>query len=378
MSVLLRTSALPKLALCPSFTGAAGDAGPYAMRGTLADEAFRLTHEGQRLHECACGEYFNGCDCGPDEETGSIEPLDVLDARIEKLAEEHGIANKPAAEGVRWAIAKMKEIAGDGVNCITEESELVVTTEGLDADGVADGNAPSVRKGFDLKTGKISNYMEQMAGYALGFMARDFLDDYEMHLLFMDDKQVITHKFTYEEARRIVLGIRAKVLDPDKKPVLNPYCNWCEYATTCTARTEAAQRALEHANGLNLREGLGEIGVSHSKLGDFLSACDALKPFEQIAQGKARWRLEEEKPVKGWRLTRVRGIKSVTPASAIRHTKKLPKGEELTLEKLFTALGDLTPFQFKRIMQSVNKPLPKSFTKQGRASTYLMRKNSHK
>lgn len=380
MGAVLRTSALPKLILCPSFIGSGGDAGPYAERGTMADVAFRLANEGKKIAFCeSCAEYFE-----PESEVPVYleckganvqfeDPVEVLDERIEFLSLEHGIKNKPAAEGVKWAIEKMRTLAGDGVECITDESKLKVSVDGLDADSTADGNAPSVMVGFDLKTGKIANYMEQMAGYALGFMDEYFSDKWTMHLLFCDEKEVVTHKFTREEARRIVHGVRAKVLDPDRKQRPNPYCQWCALNADCQERREGAQRALEFAGGLNVREGLGEIKRSPARLAQFLDACDSLKPFEQVAENVARWQLEDGKPVPRWKLTRVFGIRHVTPESAIRHTKKVPEGEELTLEKIFKALGNLTPFQFKNIMKAINKPLPKRFSKQGRPSTYLMR-----
>jgi len=355
--------------------GKGGSAGPYAERGTLADEAFRLSNMGKRLYSTACGLRYVEviCDCCTHEEIASFDPLEVLDARIEALALKHGIKNKPARKGVEWAIAKMRSIAGEGVECITDEARLTVKIEGLDADSVADGNAPASGQGFDLKTGAIADYLSQMAGYALGFMVESFSDKWTMHLLFMDHETVITHVFTYEEARNIVLGIRSQVLDPDRKPVLNQYCSWCALSETCTARTEAAQRALEYAGGLNAREGIGKILGSNALLSDFLSACDVLKGFEQVAREKARSKLETGERLSAWQLTTVLGIGHVTPEGAIMHTKKLPKGEELTLEKIFKALGNLTPFQFKRIMESVNKPLPKKWRSQGRPSTYLMR-----
>lgn len=376
MGAVIRTSALPKLASCPCYIGRGGGAGPYAARGTLADEAFRLANMGRKLARCAqCNEHHESRGSCPTCKGAleDVDPIAVLDERIEALASEHGIELKPARDGVEWALAKMKELAGPGVECITDESGLTVSVEGLDADSVADGNAPEAFTGFDLKTGKVANYLEQMAGYALGFMVREFVDSYTMHLLFCDEQTVVTHRFTYEEARKIVLGLRARVLDPDRKPVINSYCSWCALSDTCTPRLEAAQRALEFAGGLNVREGIGHVLNSPAKLSAFLDACDALKGVENVAQGRARWMLEEGQELPGWALTRVYGIGHVTPEGAKLHTKKLPKGEELTIEKLLDAIGNLTPFQFKSIMKAVNKPLPKRWRSQGRPSTYLMR-----
>ena len=349
MGAVIRTSALPKIAACPRFMGAGGEAGPHAARGTLADEAFRLAN------------------------MGDTKPLETLDERIAALAAEEEINLKPAAEGVKWALEKMLALAGDGVECITDERELVVSVEGLDADSVADGNAPEAFTGFDLKTGKLADYRAQMAGYALGFMVRFFADQWKMHLLFMDEREVVTHQFTYDEARSIVLGLRARALDPDLEPVVCSYCQWCALRETCTKRTELAQQALELAGGLNVREGLGEILGSPVKLAAFLSACDSLKSFENVAKERARWLIEDGHDVPGWGLTHIYGIGHVTTEAALLHLQKLPKGEEITVEKVLRAVGHLTPHQFKALMASVNKPLPKRWRSQGRPSTYLTR-----
>lgn len=389
MSAVFRPSALPKIALCPSFQGAQGDAGPHAERGTMADVAFRLAQEGVPILRCnPCGHYFEppesggligcpACEAG-DENVSAEGPLENLDARISALAEKHGIDDKPARSGVEWAIEAMRKEAGEGVRCITDESKLRLDIEGIECGGTADGVAPSVQKGFDLKTGAIRNYLEQMAAYALGFMNQNFATRWRMTLLYMDERKTVDHDFTFDEARNIVLGLRAAHLDPARERRPNGYCGWCQFATECQEQKEAAQRAIEWAGGVDLIQDFEAIRSSPAKLAAFLSSCHALKPFEQIANGIARWRLEEDKPVPGFGLVRVRGIRHVTPESAKRHTKKLPKGEELTVEKVLDAVGELTPFQFKRIMESVNKPLPKSYTKEGRAATYVNATGSRK
>ena len=56
----------------------------------------------------------------------------------------------------------------------------------------------------DLKTGQLRNYREQMAAYALGFMEATFRTEWTSHLLFCDQRQLITHRFTYDEAKALV------------------------------------------------------------------------------------------------------------------------------------------------------------------------------
>lgn len=377
MSRILRTSSLDKLKECPRWEGTPGDAGPKAMRGTLSDQAGRLANMGETLKRCEdCGQYqeeWGLCtSCKGNLEV--FDPLEVLDERIAALGAEYDVELEPAAENVQWALDTYRKLVGPDAEIITDEAQLKVDVTGLDGTSTADLNSPSICTGGDFKTGAISSYLEQMRGYSEGFMRKYFSDKWTMHLLFMDHRHVVTHDFTYDEARSGVLAIRAKHLDAEAKATPCKYCIWCVKADSCAPRIEAAQRALEFGN-VDLLEGFDEIRRSPAKLAAFLDGFDALRPLAQTAEGDARWKLEEDPDsVPGWRLNRVDGIHHVTAASLKLHTKKLPKGEALTLEKVFDALERVTPYQFKKIMESVNKPLPKRYTSRGRKQTFLNKK----
>lgn len=334
----LRPSNLPKLAVCPRYMSKPGPAGDAARRGTLMDEAFR------------------------EANSGNMEPLDSLDARLadESLA--------PGADPVRWALARIYELAGAAA-VVTHEDDLRLAIEGT-VGGTADAAAPAAAMGFDLKSGGIHNYLEQMAAYALGFMDREFADSWTMHVVFCDQREVITYKFTHAEARRIVMGVRDRVMSGDRPAVPCEYCHWCALRETCHERTALAQRALEQAGGVSVvAEDFQALKRNPVALAAFLNACDSLKSLEESARSVARWRLEDDQAVPGWALTRVRGIRHVTSASAIRHTTKTPV--ELTVPAVLEAIGDLTLHQFERIMAVAQKPMPKNATKEGRANTYL-------
>ena len=162
----IRHSSLPKLALCGQYEGTSGTASEAAARGTKLDTAFR--------HAWTHGEF-------PDWE----------------LSEED-------AQAIRWAINQCLIIGNNNAWLTTREEECRTKNTLMDHVGTADG--VSVKQAFhiDLKSGQIYNYEAQMAAYALGFMEENFEVEWTAHLLFCDQRKVITHHFTYDSAKAIV------------------------------------------------------------------------------------------------------------------------------------------------------------------------------
>ena len=85
---------------------------------------------------------------------------------------------------------------------ITAEDRCKIECLGLT--GTADAWLPELGMSADLKTGQLRNYREQMAAYALGFMDATFRTEWTSHLLFCDQRQLVTHRFTYDEAKALV------------------------------------------------------------------------------------------------------------------------------------------------------------------------------
>lgn len=196
-SLPLRPSALPKLAECPRYVGSS-DAGPAAARGTAMDAAFRAILTGSHVG------------WAPD-------------------------ANKEDCAAVEWAVASFKMLAG---NAPIQADENDLRVEMLGMEGTADGACPEKLFGVDLKSGQVRNYEEQMAAYALGFMEREFCDEWTMHLLFCDERQIVTHKFTMAGALAIVQPILLAVKDGLSKANPCDYCGWCARRWECEARLE--------------------------------------------------------------------------------------------------------------------------------------------
>ena len=263
----IRHSALPKLALCGQYEGAPGTS-PAAERGTKLDQAFR--------HAWTHGEF-------PDWD----------------LTEED-------ADAVRWAINQCISLGGARDGLTTDEDRCRILTGGFEHRGTADGVAVRGRWLVDLKSGQIYDYRAQMAAYALGLMQQHFEQTWDTHLLFCDQRQVVTHHWTYATASELVRTVLANVGTPPKE---NDYCGWCSKSLTCPARVATKDKALVTVAGLAPTvqdEGFLALLNDPDRLGQFLAACQTLDDFRDAAKAKARELLEAGQRVPGWRLQKPR------------------------------------------------------------------------
>ena len=262
----IRHSSLPKLALCGQYEGSPGSS-PAAERGTKLDAAFR--------HGWTTGEF-------PDWEL----PEDDADA-------------------IRWAINQCIRLGGLN-DLTTAESKCRIHTGGIEHRGTADGVAVRGRFLIDLKSGQVYDYAAQMAAYALGLMQEHFVGEWTTHLLFCDQRQVVTHRWTYTTASELVAKVLANV---GTAPVENDYCGWCAKSLTCPARVASKDSALVAVAGLAPTvqdEGFLAVLNDPVQLGKFLTACSTLEDFRDAAKAKARELLESNVRVHGWRLQKPR------------------------------------------------------------------------
>ena len=264
----IRHSLLPKLAACGQYEGSKGGSpSPAAQRGTLLDDQFRYawTHS----------EFPN-----------------------RELSEED-------ANVVRWAINECLKLGGVRDKLVTDEALCKVQTLGIDHVGTADGVALNGRWSIDLKSGQIYSYKEQMAAYAAGFMEMLCESTWTTHLLFCDQKKVITHEWTYESARAV---IQAALDNVGKEPTENDYCGWCAKSLTCGARIAAKDSALAVSSSTLAPDSQGFVELLNDpeRLGLFLRQCSTLDAFRDAAKDKARLILEGGGAVPGWKLQRPR------------------------------------------------------------------------
>jgi hypothetical protein len=279
----IRHSSLPKLSLCGQYEGAPGTS-PAAERGTKLDAAFR--------HAWTHGEFPNW-----------------------DLPEED-------AQAVRWAIDQCIRLNGGADKLTTDEDKCRIHTEGLEHRGTADGVAIKGRWLIDLKSGQIYDYQSQMAAYALGLMQEHFVGEWTTHLLFCDQRQVVTHVWSYRTASELVAKVLANV---GTAPVENDYCGWCSKSLTCPARVASKDSALVTVAGLAPTvqdEGFLALLNDPDRLGQFLAACQTLDDFRDAAKAKARELLEAGQKVPGWRLQKPRAseyIEAEHIAQAVRN-----------------------------------------------------------
>ena len=322
----LRPSNLPKLAVCPCYESNPV-AGPAAERGTLLDSAFR--------------------------------------AELLGLEERFVIANKLTADeiaAVAWAVSMVRVMSGrDWV--LAREDDCRMKMLGLS--GTADAVVPTRFTHFDLKTGMRRNYREQMAAYALGFMESQFASEWTAHLLFCDQREIETHKFTYDEACGIVDAVIREFNDPCKTPAPCEYCGWCAKAETCPARLALVAETLPAADpGFDFDAVLGDP----EKLGRFLAACAVVEDFRDRAKQTATERIRTGGAVPGWKLVTRKGAEFVDCATVGHHIGEMGFGPVLA------AYGNLSSAKFRDLWsQRMNseKPFPEEAVKHAAPSTYL-------
>jgi hypothetical protein len=268
----IRHSSLPKLALCGQYEGSPGTS-PAAERGTKLDAAFR--------HAWTHGEFPNW-----------------------DLPEED-------AEAVRWTINQCANLGGVRDGLVTRDESCRVQTAGLEHTGTVDGVAQRANWSMDLKSGQIYDYQAQMAAYALGLMQMRFEQSWTTHLLFCDQRKLVTHHWTYKSASNLVRGILSNV---GTGPRENDYCGWCAKSLTCPARVASKDSALVTVAGLAPTvqdEAFLALLNDPVQLGKFLTACSTLEDFRDAAKAKARELLEVGQPVHGWSLQKPRASEYV-------------------------------------------------------------------
>lgn len=328
----LRPSSLPKLAVCPCYESNP-NAGPAAERGSALDALFRSRMQGDLNHA-----------------EMSYDP------------------NAEDIAAMEWAVITLKVLAGDSP-VITREEDCRVTIPGFENPGTADALILGKFAHADLKTGQIRNYREQMAAYALGLMEMHFASEWTAHLLFCDQRQVVTLHFAYDEAKAVVEKVIAAYHDTGKQPALCEYCGWCDKDDTCEARRALAQNAVAVSEpGFQFETVLAD----NEKLGKFLSACAVLDDYREKAEETAKERLQAGVTISGWKLTTRRGPEFVDHITVGHHI------QAIGFSAVLAAYGNLSAKKFRELWQAKfpQTPFPEEAVKHGHASISL--RQTHK
>jgi hypothetical protein len=310
----IRHSSLPKLALCGQYEGSPGTS-PAAERGTMLDRVFRNAWTSGEL------------------------PRDL---------------NDEDAAAINWALGQCIQLGGGADGLLTADADCRVTTAGLDHTGTVDGVAARANWSMDLKSGQIYDYSAQMAAYALGLMQMRFEQEWTTHLLFCDQKRVVTQVWTYEYASALVKGILANV---GTAPRENDYCGWCAKSLTCPARVASKDSALVTVAGLAPTvqdEGFLSVLNDPVQLGRFLTACSTLEDFRDAAKDKARELLEAGQPVHGWRLQKPRASEYIEAEHVARAVEEglIGAGDAIA------ALGGLSRKKAETLWSNAGHELP--------------------
>jgi hypothetical protein len=248
----------------------------------------------------------------------------------------------------RWCVEKSLALANglplesreEALKCDTEEPFLTI--------GTADLLCPEGLWSADFKTGQIRNYREQQAAYALAFMLSHWVEEWTVYLLYPDQEEVVTLRYTLDGARKMVRDIIAKVHDPESLPAPNDYCGWCAKRWTCTARREAL-------GWLPVEDGGMDLGAaSLEQLRDFAIWADTVSEFRDRAAELLKERVQAGGECPGVTLIKRSGAETV-PANVVElHLR------ELGTTDVLKAYGSLAANKLREIWakKCPGKPFP--------------------
>lgn len=327
--VPVRPSSLPKLAACPCFASSPGTS-EAAERGTLLDGVIR--------------------DAIATGDTGFRQKLVREDV-----------------DAVEWAVAKVRLMAM-GCEVFTDDARCAVASvDERVASGTMDAVCPELCWLVDYKTGQLRDYRGQMAAYALGCMEAFWAEEWTAHLLFVDQREVVTHRFTREEAERCVEEVFARPMEPSSCE----YCSWCGRFECCPLVEERAEGALALVPAAPA--GKAELEAAVVSLVERLKAdAELAAEFDERAEVVAavKERLREfykaDMAAKGERkrgrfsLSSCAGRKSVTPEWVGRFIQEMGFGPVLT------AYGALAEKKVRELWEKTfpGKPFPEEALQQ--------------
>jgi hypothetical protein len=246
-------------------------------------------------------------------------------------------------EAVMWAVDTARDIA-DGAEIEADEVNLKVNTPGMDHVGTEDMRCEAIQMSADLKTGSLRSYFQQQAAYALGNMDRTFTQDWTTHLIFCDQREVVSHVWTYEKAQEVVSEVLASATDPNRKPTSCEYCSWCRKADTCVALTAPVVETLATVeSSVSLEEIRQSLLADPVRLGKFLKAESIFsKEFVKPLKDAAKAQMVAGAEVPGWKLQKQKGSETFNRLSIVRAAVAGKSGLDDLVEALGGEMGGAT------------------------------------
>lgn len=275
---LIRPSSLPKLQECRCFVSKPADS-EAAARGTRLDAVIR-------------------------EQWLNPSPVE--------LSPEDDAA-------VTWAFNTLKLLSnGAAVETREDELQAVVPVDGVKA-GTMDALCAVNAWLADFKTGQIRDYAGQMAAYALACMDSYFSDEWTTHLLFIDQKQVVSRHWTREEAEQFVTSI----VNKPKEPTLCDYCTWCGSFESCplvhqsaeeVASIQAEEKPTAYEKSVKqLLPELEALKNDHKAAHAFLTKLGIVNEWAELLKKSIREQLTDEEKNDYFNRIVVAGRKVVNP-----------------------------------------------------------------
>lgn len=307
-TVPLRPSALPKLAECPRYESSAV-AGKAADRGTAMDAAFRAI--------------LTGTHVGWSPE-----------------------ANREDCAAVEWAVSMFRTLAG---NAPIQADEKDLKVEMLGMDGTADGACPEKLFSVDLKSGQLRSYHEQMAAYAVGFMEREFCDEWTTHLLFCDERKLVSVAWTMASATAAVRAVTTSVKDPMSKATPCDYCGWCALRWTCQARLEPLSILLTGAPDKLDLNAIKACPADLSRLMDITYQIAMDDGLHDELRKAACEHLTGGVAVPGWKLQNGRKSESVPAMCLAENYGPRNLLRDAGTAKVTVELGNITASKFSKL-----------------------------
>jgi len=162
----------------------------------------------------------------------------------------------------------------------------------------------------DFKSGGLiagpQAYTMQLAAYALMVMEQEEKHECRVAIIPLDDPDTDFHiaRFTYDQARDLVMPIFARIKDGKEEPQENDACNWCARRETCSVWLKPAEAALTIVDAIPATITREWIEASPQNAGIALTAFRKLEGiFDDLGvKDRIKASLESGEVVPGWKL----------------------------------------------------------------------------
>ena len=220
-------------------------------------------------HPLSCSKYPAWKKCGKFE-GGSIDPKDLTHpanrGTIQHALIEQYISKQEADEdiiqeltgdevdGCNWVYEWVADnahgvvLSEQNVQYVDDDFEVLYTSQ-LDVEWV---DKDGILHIADIKTGNERNYMDQLAGYALGKMQELGITECVCHELYSKLRKDVNYMFLYDDAKAevdlVIAKRRAGIAEKCS------YCSWCKHLESCEPVVTDVVKVAEgySGNGLNL------------------------------------------------------------------------------------------------------------------------------